>query len=122
MGDEGDSRMFVPDGFDINRLERFDIGLVPKLNENERGVISNMDIATLLLMQREPRPIKELAAAIGLWRRRENLTENSYLEDLRRYFVVRNGMASLSSKNLGWGYVALRKMELVGWLRPSSKE
>lgn len=113
---------FNPDGFDDQRLARFDMGLLPRVKENEKSIITNIDVASLLLMLREPREIKELAAAIAAWRQRDNVTESSYLQELRIRFDVKNGMASLTPATREQGYIALRKMELVGWLMPVARK
>lgn len=109
---------FIPSAADEARRKRIDISRIPKIREGKKTIIDNIDVCILHLFMREPRDIKELARAIGDWRQRDELLPTSYIEMLRTNFSVKNGMATLSEQQIEWGYLMLRKMELVGWLTP----
>lgn len=108
---------FTPTSQDDERLKRFDVSLLPKISEGGKSIISNIEVCIILLMQRQPRSIAELAGTLATWRQRENVPENSNNQTLRSHFTVKNGMATLTAGQSQLGYLALRKLELVGWLK-----
>ena len=105
---------------DEERVHRMNIDDIPKTSPSKPTlVINDLEFVCMLLLVNSPRPMKNL---VELLKSRNQIVDdvgNMFEKVLsnRTKLESVNSMISLTDEGIAMGYYALRKLEIVGWLK-----